>query len=359
MAQYIIRRILFSLPVLLGIVFLVFLLARVIPGNPCVDALGERATQAQVQQCKIRFGLNKPIPEQFVQYLGQVASGDLGTSFKYNLPVSTLVIQRLPTTIELSFYALLFSIVVGVPLGIIAAYRRNSAADATSMIIANVGISTPVFVLGLVLAFTSAILLKGTFFSLPPGGRLSPGITVEPLDKVWGVFHGATGPLDALLTFISGLYTLTALITLQWGPFWDAFRHLILPSIALGTIPMAIIARITRSSLLDVMGREYIRTAHAKGLSGWLVLIRHALPNALLPLVTIVGLQIGLLLSGAVLTETIFNLAGLGKTVVDAIESRDYQVVQGFVLVIAVIFMTVNLIVDISYAYVDPRIRLT
>jgi peptide/nickel transport system permease protein len=359
MSRYILRRLLYSLPVLVGIVFLVFVLARVIPGNPCVDALGERATAAQVQQCKLRFGLDQPIWVQFGDYLGQVGTGDLGTSFKFHVPVTDLVIQRLPTTVELSFFALLFAVVVGVPLGIIAAYRRNSPVDVGSMVIANLGISTPVFVLGLVLAFTSAILLKDTFFSLPPGGRLSPGVVVQPLDKVWGVFHGATGPLDALLTFISGIYTLTAALTFQWNALIDAFRHLLLPAIALGTIPMAIIARITRSSLLDVMGREYIRTAHAKGLSGWLVLSRHALPNALLPLVTIIGLQIGLLLSGAVLTETVFNLAGLGKTVVDAIESRDYQVVQGFVLVIAVIFMVVNLIVDVSYAYLDPRVRLS
>jgi peptide/nickel transport system permease protein len=356
--RFIIRRILLSLPVLLGIVFLVFLLARVIPGNPCVDALGERATAAQVQQCQIRFGLDKPIPEQFVNYLDQILSGDLGTSFKYHLPVTDLVVQRLPTTVELSFYALLFAMVVGIPLGIVAAYRRNSPVDAGSMIVANLGISTPVFVLGLVLAFTSAILLKGTFLALPPGGRLSPGVVVEPLDKVWGIFNGASGPLDTLLTFVSGVYTFTALVTFQWNGLIDSLRHLILPAIALGTIPMAIIARITRSSLLDVMGRDYIRTARAKGLSGWLVLARHALPNAFLPLVTIIGLQVGLLLSGAVLTETVFNLAGLGKTVVDAIESRDYQVVQGFVLVIAVIFMTVNLIVDVSYAYLDPRVRL-
>jgi ABC-type dipeptide/oligopeptide/nickel transport system permease component len=357
-AQYIFRRILTSLPVLLGIVFLVFLLARVIPGNPCVDALGERATAVQVQQCQIRFGLDKPIPEQFVGYLTQVAGGNLGVSFKTHQPVADMIVQRLPTTVELSFYALVFAILVGIPLGIVAAYKRNSRADAGSMVIANLGISTPVFVLGLVMAFTSAVILKGTVFALPPGGRLSPGVVVEPLDQVWGIFHGASGPVEAVLTFLSGIYTFSALVTFQWGPLLDSFRHLILPAVALGTIPMAIIARITRSSLLDVMGRDYIRTARAKGLSGWLVLARHALPNALLPLVTIIGLQIGLLLSGAVLTETVFNLAGMGKTLVDAIGSRDYQVVQGFVLVIAVIFMIVNLIVDISYAYIDPRVRL-
>jgi peptide/nickel transport system permease protein len=162
-----------------------------------------------------------------------------------------------------------------------------------------------------------------------------------------------------LLDFISGIYTFTALITFQWNGLIDAFRHLLLPAIALGTIPMAIIARITRSSLLDVLGRDYVRTANAKGLTSWLVLTRHALPNAMLPVVTIIGLQVGLLLSGAVLTETVFNLAGMGKTVVDAIQSRDYQVVQGFVIVIAIIFLGVNLIVDISYAYLDPRVRLS
>lgn len=359
MSRYIIRRILLSIPVLLGIIFLVFLLARVIPGNPCIDALGERATPIQVEQCRVRFGLDQPIPVQFVRYVGQLATGDLGTSFRFHLPVTDLIIQRLPTTFELSFFALLFAIAVGVPLGVISAYRRNSKADVSSMIIANLGISTPVFVLGLVLAFTFAVVLKGSFFSLPPGGRLSPGVVVKPLTEVWAVFHGATGPLGATLSFFSGFYTVETLVTFQWNAFIDTIRHLILPSIALGTIPMAIIARITRSSLLDVMGRDYVRTARAKGLRDWLVLTRHALPNAMLPVVTIIGLQVGLLLGGAVLTETVFGLAGVGKTVVDAIDSRDYVVIQGFTLIIAVMFMIVNLIVDVSYAYLDPRVRVS
>ena len=359
MSRYIIRRLLLSLPVLVGVIFLVFVLARVIPGNPCVDALGERATIQQVSACQARFGLDKPIWTQFVIYLQQIATGDLGTSFQRHLPVTDLIIQRLPTTVELSFYALFFAISIGVPLGIVSAYRRGSKTDVASMVFDNLGFSTPVFVLGLVMAFLFAVVLKGTFFSLPPGGRLSAGVVVQPLDKVWGVFHGATGVLDAFLTFISGIYTLTALITFQWNAFIDAFRHLLLPAIALATIPMAIIARITRSSLLDVMGRDYVRTAHAKGLSNWLVLVRHALPNAMLPVVTIIGLQVGLLLSGAVLTETVFGLAGVGSTVVTAIGARDYSVVQGFVIVIAVIFMVVNLIVDVSYAYLDPRVRLS
>ena len=359
MSRYIIRRILLSIPVLLGIVFLVFLLARVIPGNPCVAALGERATPQQVQQCQIRFGLDQPITTQFFRYVGQVATGDLGNSSRFNQPVTDLIIQRLPTTFELSVLALLFAIAVGVPLGVIAAYRRNSKADVASMIIANLGISTPVFVLGLMLAFTFAVVLKGSFVSLPPGGRLSSGVVVKPLTDVWGVFHGATGPLGATLNFLSGFYLVETLVTFQFAAFVDAFRHLILPAIALGTIPMAIIARITRSSLLDVMGRDYVRTARAKGLRDWLVLTRHALPNAMLPVVTIIGLQIGLLLGGAVLTETVFGLAGVGKTVVDAIEARDYGVIQGFTLIIAAMFMVVNLIVDVSYAYLDPRVRVS
>ena len=359
MARYVIRRLVLTVPVLLGVIFLVFVLARVIPGNPCVDALGERATPAQVADCQVRFGLNQPIWTQFIGYVRQIAGGDLGNSFRIHSPVMDLVVQRLPTTIELSFYALLFAVSVGVPLGIISAYRRNSKVDVSSMMLANVGISTPVFVLGLVLAFFFAIVLKGTFFSLPPGGRLSPGVVVKPLDQVWGIFHGATGAFAAILDFVSGIYTLTALITFQWNALVDAFRHLILPAIALGTIPMAIIARITRSSLLDVTGRDYVRTAHAKGLTNWLVLVRHALPNAMLPVITIIGLQVGLLLSGAVLTETVFSLSGVGSTLVTAIQSRDYQVVQGFVIVIAIIFMVVNLLVDISYAYLDPRVRLS
>jgi len=358
MARYIIRRLLLAIPVLIGIVLLVFVLARVIPGNPCVDALGERATPAQVDACRVRFGLAQPIYAQFVTYLGSVATGSLGSSIKFHIPVTDLIIQRLPTTVELSFYALVFAIAVGVPLGIVSANRRNSKADVGSMMLANLGISTPVFVLGLLLAFIFAIVLKGTWFALPPGGRLSPGVSVQSLTEVWAIFGGATGVLKSILDFISGIYTLTALITFQWNPLVDAFKHLILPAIALGTIPMAIIARITRSSLLDVTGREYIRTAHAKGLTDRMVLTRHALPNAMLPVITIIGLQIGILLSGAVLTETVFGLSGVGKTLYDAIQSRDYQVIQGFVLVIAVIFLLINLIVDVSYAWLDPRVRL-
>jgi len=358
MAQYIIRRLLITIPIIAAVIFLVFLLARVLPGDPCIATLGERATAAQCQQFRIRFGLDQPIPVQFLLYAQDLLSGDLGTSIKFRLPVTELIIQRLPTTIELSFYALVFAIGIGVPLGIISAYRRNSAADAGVMGLANIGISVPVFVLGLVLAYVFAILLKDTPFALPPSGRLSPGVRVDSLAEVWGLEH-LDGLPRAGLDFVSNMYTVTALLTLQWEGFIDAARHLILPAIALGTIPLAIIARITRSSLLEVMGRDYVRTARAKGLADWAVLRKHALRNAILPIVTIIGLQVGLLLSGAVLTETVFGLSGVGKTVTDAIAGRDYVVIQGFTLIIAIGFLMVNLLVDVSYAWLDPRIRLS
>ncbi len=306
----------------------------------------------------IRFGLDQPIPIQFLRYVQNVFSGDLGNSIQLRLPVTDLIIQRMPTTVELTVYALLFAIGVGVPLGIVSAYRRNSAADVGVMGFANIGISVPVFVLGLMLAFLFAIVLRNTPFALPPSGRLSPGVRVDSLAKAWGL-EGVQGLPRAALDFVSNMYTLTALITLQWNAFFDAIRHLILPAIALGTIPLAIIARITRSSLLEVMGRDYVRTARAKGLDDWTVLRKHALRNAILPIVTIIGLQVGILLSGAVLTETVFGLNGVGKAITDAITGRDYAVIQGFTLVIAIVFLTVNLLVDISYAWLDPRIRLT
>jgi peptide/nickel transport system permease protein len=355
--RYIVRRILVSIPVVFAIVFLVFAVARIIPGDPCLATLGERATEQQCRQFAIRYGLDRPWHEQFQIYLQDIARGDLGMSIKFREPVTELIVERLPTTIELSFFALLFAIGVGIPLGVISAYRRNSSIDVGTMMFANLGFSIPVFVLGLMLAFLFGVLLADTPFALPPSGRNSRGVSVDSLPEVWGL-EDLTGIPRTILDFISGIYTLTALITFQWEALVDSFRHLILPAIALGTIPLAIIARITRSSLLDVLGLDYVRTARAKGVGDRLVLTRHALRNAILPVVTIIGLQVGVLLGGAVLTETIFNLAGVGRTVFEAIDSRDYVVIQGFVLVIALGFLIVNLIVDISYAWLDPRVRL-
>lgn len=347
---------LITIPVLLGLIFVVFTLARVIPGDPCRAVLGERATDAVCDDFIRRYGLDQPIPIQFGLYLGQLSRGDLGVSIKHSEPVTQLLIDRLPTTIELTLMALLFAVVVGVPLGLLSAYRRNSPIDVGSMIVANIGVSMPVFVLGLLLQFVFALLLKGTPFALPPSGRLSSGVEVLSLVDVWHL-ENVSGPLRGFLDFVSRLYIPTALITGQWGPLGDALRHLLLPMVALGTIPLAIIARITRSSLLEVLGLDYVRTARAKGLRERTVVLRHATRNALLPVVTIVGLQLGGLLSGAVLTETTFNLTGVGRTVYEAITGRDYVVIQGFTLIVAFIYVFVNLIVDLSYGFLDPRVR--
>jgi peptide/nickel transport system permease protein len=355
-ARFILRRFLVTIPVLLGIVFVVFALARLIPGDPCRAVLGERATDAVCNDFIVRYGLDQPIPVQFGAYIAQLASGDLGNSIKHSRPVTTLLIERLPTTIELTILAMIFAIAVGIPLGLLSAYRRNSPIDVGTMIVANLGVSIPVFVLGLVLAYLFAIVLKDTPFALPPSGRLTSGVTVIPLAEVWGL-ESWTGPPRAFLDFISGIYIFSGIISGQFAAAADAFRHLILPAIALGTIPLAIIARIARSSLLEVLGQDYVRTARAKGLGERAVVLRHGARNALLPVVTVIGLQLGALLSGAVLTETVFNLAGVGRSLFEAISGRDYVVIQGFTLLIAVIYVTVNFIVDVSYGFLDPRIR--
>jgi peptide/nickel transport system permease protein len=356
--RFIVRRVLSSIPVLLGVILIVFTLVRVLPGDPCVAALGEKATPERCEVFNERFGLNEPLPVQLGIYVGDLASFDLGDSIRYNRPVSEILVERLPTTVELTIYALLFAIIVGVSLGIISAYRRNSIVDVGTMMLANLGVSIPVFVLGLILAFTFAILLKDTPFVLPPSGRLSAGFRFETIPQAWGLMD-LQGPFRVVLDFLSRMYTVNGLITGQFSLLADAARHLILPALALGTIPMAIIARMTRSSLLEVLGQDYVRTANAKGLRPRLVLFRHGMRNALLPVVTVIGLSVGGLLSGAVLTETIFGLTGMGLTVFESITARDYIVIQGTAIVIAIIYVIVNLIVDVSYGFLDPRVRLS
>ena len=379
MTRFIVRRLLSSIPVIIGIVFLVFALARIIPGDPCEAALGERANEVTCERYAVAHGLDKAIipgifreageleirladvpatlvDNQFVVFVGEVTSGDFGQSSKFGLPVTDLLVQRLPTTVELTLYALTFATIVGIFLGVVSAWRRNSAADVFTMLVANIGVSTPIFVLGLTLAFLFAIVLRGTPLELPPSYRLSAGFEVRSLTTVWGL-EGLTGPPRALLDFASNIYTFNALARGDWAMLGDVLRHMALPALALGTIPLAIIARITRSSLLDELGLDYIRTARAKGLRDRAVVLRHGLRNALLPVVTVIGLQLGSLFGGAVLTETIFNLAGVGRAVTEAILSRDYAVIQGFTLVIAIGFVLINLVVDLSYAYLDPRVQ--
>jgi peptide/nickel transport system permease protein len=357
MFTYILRRILSSIPVLFGILAVTFILARAIPGDPCRAMLGEKATQAVCDQFIHRHGLDKPILTQFSIYVGEIARGDFGESLRFGRPVTELMVERLPTTLELTFAAMSFSILLGIPLGIISAVRQNSVVDVGTMLVANIGISMPVFWLGLMLAYVFALLLKGTPLQLPPSGRLTAGLSPDPFYVVWGL-HVASQGLLSVLNFVSRLNMLNAILIGRLDIFWDALKHLILPAVAVGTIPLALIARMTRSSMLDVLGQDYVRTARAKGLPRYRVVMKHALRNALLPLVTIIGLSLGSFLGGAVLTETIFNLSGVGRILYDAITARDYIIVQSFTVVIAIFFVVLNLIVDISYVYLDPRVRL-
>jgi peptide/nickel transport system permease protein len=249
-----------------------------------------------------------------------------------NNPVWNEISVRFPATLELSFFAMIFAVFVGIPAGIFAATHQNSIFDNMSMLVALIGVSMPIFWLGLMLIWLFGVILGW----LPPSSRLSVGID---------------------LTFITNIYTLDSIITLNWAAFKNAISHLVLPSVALGTIPMAMIARMTRSSMLEVLKKDYIRTAYSKGLKDRVVVYKHALKNAFIPIITVVGLQFGVLLGGAVLTETIFSWPGLGKYLVDAIYARDFPVVQGGILFFATTFVFVNLLVDISYAAIDPRIE--
>jgi peptide/nickel transport system permease protein len=357
MGAFILRRLLSSIPVLVGILAVTFFLSRAIPGDPCTAILGERATPQVCAAFAVRNGLDRSVPEQFVLYIGRILTGDLGDSIRYSVPVTTLLAERLPVTLELALAALTFAVLVGVPLGIISAYYRNSAVDVGTMIGANIGVSMPVFWLGLMLAYIFAVILKDTPFALPPSGRLPPGFNAAPFYQVWGLVGEGQAP-GQFLVFISRLNLLNAVLTLNGSLLLNALRHLILPAVAVGTIPMAIIARMTRSSVLETLNQDYVRTARSKGLRELRVVIGHAVRNALLPVVTIIGLNFGLLVSGAVLTETIFSLAGVGRTLVDGITARDYTLVQGFTVVIAVAFVIINLFTDIIYSYLDPRIRL-
>jgi peptide/nickel transport system permease protein len=357
MLQFISRRLLLLIPVMIGIVFITFGIVRAIPGNPCVTMLGERATPEKCQQFMQRYGLNDNWIVQFGRYLGNMAQGDFGVSIKFTRPVVDIIAERLPLTIELTLCAMVFSTVIGVLLGVISALKRNSLIDTLTMILANIGVSMPVFWLGLILAYAFALLLKGTPFYIPPSGRFSAGMTLMSLAKYWNLTDLSGFPKFAI-SFLSNLLLPNAVITGNWKIVKDGLWHLILPSIAVGTIPMAVIARMTRSSLLEVLGLDYIRTARAKGLVERLVISKHAMRNALIPIVTIIGIETGSLLSGAVLTETVFALPGVGTSLIGAILARDYPVVQGFTLVIAIIFVLANLLVDLSYAYLDPRIRV-
>jgi len=357
MTQYIFRRILFAIPVLFGILLVTFSLSRMIPGGPCKAILGEKATQAVCDRFIHEHGFDRPIYVQFGSYMIDVMKGNFGESIRFSRPVALILIERLPMTIELGTFATIVATLIGIPAGIISAIRRNSGIDIGTMIFANIGVSMPVFWLGLMLAYVFALLLKGTPLWLPPSGRISAGLSPIPFYEVYNLAFEPESLKFYALEFIANHYILNSLLTGNWEVMKDAITHLILPTMALSTIPMAVIARMTRSSMLEVLGQDYIRTARAKGLLERFVILKHALRNALLPIVTIIGIELGVIFSGAVLTETIFGLAGVGRMLYEAITARDYPIVQAFTVVIAAGYVLINLLVDITYGFIDPRIK--
>ncbi len=332
MGRYAIKRFLTIVPVLLGVSLIVFSFTHLIPGDPAVAMLGERATPQRVTEVRAQLGLDRPLYTQYFIYVGKILHGDLGASILRGDSVLRDLVRRFPATVELATSAILIAIVVGVPMGIIAAVWRNSLFDGLSRLIALTGVSMPIFWLGLMLAWFFGVVLHW----LPTGFRLGTEVSLTP---------------------VTNLYILDSLLTNNPQALASSLRHLILPALALSTIPMAVIARMTRASLLEVLSQDYIRTAESKGLPQQAVILRHAMRNALLPVMTVTGLQVGRLLSGAILTETIFSWPGIGLWIYEAIQARDYPIVQGATLFIATIFVTVNLITDLLYAAVDPRIK--
>ena len=357
MIRFIIRRLVLLLPVAIGILLVTFMIVRLIPGDPCKAMLGERATQEKCDDFMERYGLNENYFVQFLKYIVNMAQGDFGESIRFSRPVTDIIAERLPLTIELTLFAMIFSTTIGIFLGIISALKPNSFIDTATMIVANIGVSMPVFWLGLMLAYFFALVLKDTPFFIPPSGRLSASVVLQSLTSLWGL-EDLTGIRKFFIYFISNSAIINSVVTGNWTQLKDALWHLILPSVAVGTIPLAIIARMTRSTLVEVMAQDYVRTARAKGAKEKRVVSYHAMRNVMIPIITIIGIEVGALLSGAVLTETVFALPGVGTMLVQSILARDYPVVQGFTLVVAIIFVVVNLLVDLSYAYLDPRIRV-
>jgi peptide/nickel transport system permease protein len=333
MLRYIVRRLLLLLPILVGVSLLIFFWIRALPGSPAEALLGERATPALVQSYREKYGLNKPIWQQYFTYVKTTAyDRDLGVSVASHREVWSEIRQKFPATIELAVAAMIFAVVFGIPLGFFAAKRHGQLFDQLTLVGSLLGISIPIFFLAIILKYLFAV----RWHLLPSVGRI---------DVTANVKHP------------TNFYILDAIITGDWGTLWDVLKHLVLPAIALGSIPLAVITRITRAAVLDVQNEDYVRTARAKGLAPMTVDRRHILRNALLPVSTIIGLQTGLLLSGAVLTETVFAFPGMGSWLRDAIFNRDYPVLQGGILFLALVFVFVNLIVDISYAIINPRIR--
>jgi len=328
------KRILYLIPTLLGLSILLFVWVRALPGGPAVAMLGERATPEAIERINELYGFNRPVLEQYFTWLARLAVGDFGTSIETSRAVLEEFLRRLPATIELSIAALIIAVGVGIPVGYWAARRHGKVSDHAAVTLSLVGITIPVFFLAFMLKYVFAVQLGW----LPSDGRQDPRMD-------------ATHP--------TGFYVLDGILTGEFDAAWDAILHLILPAIALGTIPLAIIVRITRASVLEVQNSDYVRTGRAKGISQGTLRNRFIMRNALLPVVTTVGLQVGLLLSGAILTETVFAFPGIGSFMARAIFARDFPVLQGFIIFIAIIYAFINLTVDISYSFIDPRVRVS
>ena len=336
MLQFILRRLGLVIPTFIGITLLTFAFVHMIPGDPVTIMAGERGISAERHaQLMAEMGLDKPLYHQYFNYVTNVLQGDLGTSLKSRISVWEEFVPRFKATLELGLCAMLFAVIVGIPVGVLAAVKRGSVFDHTAVGLSLTGYSMPIFWWGMMLIMLVSVQLNLT----PVSGRISDTVFLD----------------DSLP--LTGFMLIDTLIWGEPGDFIDAVMHMILPAIVLGTIPLAVIVRMTRSSMLEVLGEDYIRTARAKGVSRMRVIVVHALRNALLPVVTVIGLQVGTLLAGAILTETIFSWPGLGRWLMDALQRRDYPVVQGGVLLVACMIILVNLLVDVLYGVVNPRIR--
>jgi peptide/nickel transport system permease protein len=328
------QRLLLLIPTLVGLSILLFLWVRALPGGPAVALLGEKATPEAVERINELYGFNRPVFEQYITWAGKLIVGNFGNSIDTGRSVLEEFARRFPATLELSIAALIFAIGLGIPLGYLAARRHGRFADHASVVGSLIGITIPVFFLAFILKYVFAVQLGW----LPSDGRQDPRMD-------------ATHP--------TGLYILDGILTGEWDAAWDAFLHIILPAIALGTIPLAIIVRITRASVLEVQNADYVRTGRAKGISQTTLRNRFIMRNSMLPVITTIGLQTGLLISGAVLTETVFAWPGIGSFMYRAIQQRDFPVLQGFIIFIAILYALINLTVDVSYSFIDPRVRVS
>lgn len=332
MARYIVRQIISLIPIVLAITMFAFALMHMAPGDPAILLAPETATAEDIELLRERMGLNRPIYEQYVQFLARVVKGDLGQSYYFGEPVTEIIREVFPATIELAIFATLIALLIAVPIGIFAALRRNTVLDNVAMSAALFGVSLPNFWFGILLI----MLFSANLGWLPVSGRIGYGVALKSM---------------------TGLYSLDSILTLNWQALKDSLRHMILPAVALAGSPAAAWSRLVRSSMLEVVGFDYVRTARAKGLPERAIILKHAFRNALIPVVTMIGVQMRTMLGGSIVVETVFSFPGLGDTLIRAINHRDYFLVLGIVTVFSITALLVNLCVDLSYAFIDPRVR--